>query len=259
MVSSAECQAAKGGHHGVKQVVLENFKSYEGQVSVGPFKKFTCVVGPNGAGKSNLMDAVSFVLGVVVMWGKVVGLVKEKEFWNHILQMPWFKKALVLSGKELVHRKEQEPLSAVAGRRCSVELVYVDESGDQPKEKTFRRVIQPAAEARFQINGEAVSQEFYLSSLEDRKSLPNWTAQEINILSKARNFLVFQGDVEAAAQRQGKELTGFLEQVSGSIAMRAEYEKLASEKASKEDVARDLYTRTTALVGYVILLLKMTI
>lgn len=30
-------------------------------------------------------------------------------------------------------------------------------------------------------------------------------------------------------------------------------------KASKEDVARDLYTRTTALVGYVILLLKMTI
>lgn len=58
------------------------------------------------------------------MWGKVVGLVKEKEFWNHILQMPWFKKALVLSGKELVHRKEQEPLSAVAGRRCSVELAW---------------------------------------------------------------------------------------------------------------------------------------
>ncbi|CAK9111124.1 unnamed protein product [Durusdinium trenchii] len=208
MVSSAECQAAKGGHHGVKQVVLENFKSYEGQVSVGPFKKFTCVVGPNGAGKSNLMDAVSFVLGV-----------RTRHLRSDRLQ-------------ELVHRKEQEPLSAVAGRRCSVELVYVDESGDQPKEKTFRRVIQPAAEARFQINGEAVSQEFYLSSLE-----------EINILSKARNFLVFQGDVEAAAQRQGKELTGFLEQVSGSIAMRAEYEKLASEKASKEDVARDLYTR----------------
>jgi structural maintenance of chromosome 1 len=25
---------------------------------------FTCIIGPNGAGKSNLMDAISFVLGV---------------------------------------------------------------------------------------------------------------------------------------------------------------------------------------------------
>lgn len=25
---------------------------------------FTCIIGPNGAGKSNLMDAISFVLGI---------------------------------------------------------------------------------------------------------------------------------------------------------------------------------------------------
>ena len=31
---------------------------------IGPFKKFTSIVGPNGSGKSNLMDAISFVLGV---------------------------------------------------------------------------------------------------------------------------------------------------------------------------------------------------
>jgi structural maintenance of chromosome 1 len=31
---------------------------------IGPFKNFTSVIGPNGAGKSNLMDAISFVLGV---------------------------------------------------------------------------------------------------------------------------------------------------------------------------------------------------
>lgn len=30
----------------------------------GPFQSFTAVIGPNGAGKSNLMDAISFVLGV---------------------------------------------------------------------------------------------------------------------------------------------------------------------------------------------------
>ncbi|KAI0261412.1 RecF/RecN/SMC, partial [Russula aff. rugulosa BPL654] len=31
---------------------------------LGPFKNFTFIIGPNGAGTSNLMDAISFVLGV---------------------------------------------------------------------------------------------------------------------------------------------------------------------------------------------------
>lgn len=35
-----------------------------GQQMIGPFMNFTSIIGPNGAGKSNLMDAISFVLGV---------------------------------------------------------------------------------------------------------------------------------------------------------------------------------------------------
>jgi structural maintenance of chromosome 1 len=38
-----------------------------GKQTIGPFKKFTTIIGPNGAGKSNLMDAISFVLGVKTM------------------------------------------------------------------------------------------------------------------------------------------------------------------------------------------------
>lgn len=38
--------------------------NYRGHQTIGPFKNFTSVIGPNGAGKSNLMDAISFVLGV---------------------------------------------------------------------------------------------------------------------------------------------------------------------------------------------------
>ena len=41
-----------------------DFKSYRGHQIIGPFRNFTSVIGPNGAGKSNLMDAISFVLGV---------------------------------------------------------------------------------------------------------------------------------------------------------------------------------------------------
>ena len=43
---------------------LENFKSYLGIQIIGPFENFSAIVGPNGAGKSNMMDAISFVLGV---------------------------------------------------------------------------------------------------------------------------------------------------------------------------------------------------
>ena len=35
-----------------------------GEQTIGPFRNFTSIIGPNGAGKSNLMDAISFVLGV---------------------------------------------------------------------------------------------------------------------------------------------------------------------------------------------------
>ena len=36
-----------------------------------------------------------------------------------------------------------------------------------------------------------------------------------NILIKARNFLVFQGDVEAIASQSPKDLTRLIEQISG--------------------------------------------
>eukprot|EP00555_Chaetoceros_dichaeta_P009561 CAMPEP_0198273540 /NCGR_PEP_ID=MMETSP1447-20131203/57236_1 /TAXON_ID=420782 /ORGANISM="Chaetoceros dichaeta, Strain CCMP1751" /LENGTH=90 /DNA_ID=CAMNT_0043967273 /DNA_START=60 /DNA_END=329 /DNA_ORIENTATION=+ len=48
----------------VTYLELENFKSYAGLQRIGPFTDFTSVIGPNGSGKSNLMDAISFILGV---------------------------------------------------------------------------------------------------------------------------------------------------------------------------------------------------
>ena len=41
-----------------------NLLTNRGHQVIGPFRNFTSIIGPNGAGKSNLMDAISFVLGV---------------------------------------------------------------------------------------------------------------------------------------------------------------------------------------------------
>jgi len=48
----------------ITKMVLENFKSYAGTKTIGPFHKcFSSVVGPNGSGKSNVIDAMLFVFG----------------------------------------------------------------------------------------------------------------------------------------------------------------------------------------------------
>jgi structural maintenance of chromosome 4 len=48
----------------IYQLLITNFKSYNGDHVIGPFDShFNCVIGPNGNGKSNIIDAVCFVFG----------------------------------------------------------------------------------------------------------------------------------------------------------------------------------------------------
>ena len=60
-----------------------------------------------------------------------------------------------------------------------------------------------------------------------------------NILIKARNFLVFQGDVEAIASKTPKDLTKLIEQISGSEEFKEEYDRL-----------KDLCTKSTEASTY---------
>ncbi|CAE8607153.1 unnamed protein product, partial [Polarella glacialis] len=48
----------------IEKLIIDNFKSYSGRHEIGPFEKFSCIIGPNGSGKSNVMDAISFCLGI---------------------------------------------------------------------------------------------------------------------------------------------------------------------------------------------------
>ncbi|KAK3932165.1 Structural maintenance of chromosomes protein 4 [Frankliniella fusca] len=48
----------------ITHIENENFKSYAGKTTLGPFHKcFTSIVGPNGSGKSNVIDSMLFVFG----------------------------------------------------------------------------------------------------------------------------------------------------------------------------------------------------
>lgn len=50
----------------------------------------------------------------------------------------------------------------------------------------------------------------------------------VGVLVKARNFLVFQGDVESVASKSPQEITKLLEQISGAdqLGLPTKYETL---------------------------------
>ncbi|MGD0818166.1 MAG: AAA family ATPase [Methanomassiliicoccales archaeon] len=47
----------------LKQIEVENFKSFGKKMTIPMMNGFTAVTGPNGSGKSNISDAILFVLG----------------------------------------------------------------------------------------------------------------------------------------------------------------------------------------------------
>jgi chromosome segregation protein len=63
----------------LKEVQMENFKSFGNKLSVPFFPGYTAITGPNGSGKSNIADAILFVLGPksskVMRAGKLTDLI----------------------------------------------------------------------------------------------------------------------------------------------------------------------------------------
>ena len=93
-----------------------------------------------------------------------------------------------------------------------VMAVYEDDAGD---EQYWKRTITNQGVSEYRINNSVVTAQQYNEALEAE-----------NILIKARNFLVFQGDVEAIASQSPRDLTRLIEQISGSLEYKADYERL---------------------------------
>ncbi|KAJ3410001.1 Structural maintenance of chromosomes protein 1, partial [Chytridiales sp. JEL 0842] len=211
------------------QLEIENFKSYKGRQIIGPFDNFTSVIGPNGAGKSNLMDAISFVLGIQsahLRSTKLKDLIyrNEKAVASDENESSAKGKASGsgkrggAKGKKRARQDEEseneddEEDNEEFPKTASVTAVYLKSEDDEVR---FSRIITPAGSSEYRINGTVVTAPKYNSALEAE-----------NILIKARNFLVFQGDVEAVASQSPRDLTKLIEQISGSLELKPEYERL---------------------------------
>jgi len=70
-----------------------------------------------------------------------------------------------------------------------------------------------------------------------------------NILVKAKNFLVFQGDVEAVASQSPRELSRLIEQISGSLELAPEYEKAKEAQERATENATFNFTKRRGIAG----------
>ncbi|MBN1677994.1 MAG: chromosome segregation protein SMC [Candidatus Thermoplasmatota archaeon] len=194
----------------LKQIELENFKSFARKTKIPLLQGYSCVTGPNGAGKSNISDAILFVLGPkssrVIRAGRLTDLIFN-------------------GGKDKKPAKE-----------CSVSLVFdnsdrlIPIGSDTVKLKRTVRLSENNAEGYYSY--------FYVN---DRKSS---LGEFDNLLANARisadgyNF-VQQGDITRITTMTNLERRRILDDISGITKFDEDIQSAEKEKASaEENIAR---------------------
>jgi structural maintenance of chromosome 1 len=170
------------------------------------------------------MDAISFVLGIKSSHLRSTHL-RDLVYRGRVMKTSKIQDdgtaAPATNGNHIngTENGEDEGSSQRASRNdpktAWVMAVYEDDAGD---EQRWKRTITSNGSSEYRINDRIVTAQQYNQALEEE-----------NILIKARNFLVFQGDVEAIASQSPQDLTRLIEQISGSLEYKAEYERLQAE------------------------------
>ncbi len=130
----------------IKEIELDNFKSFSGHVKLSFIKGFNAIAGANGSGKSNIIDAIMFVFG---------GLSK-KEMRSELLT------DLIFNGGKT--HKEAE--------YTKVTLFF--DNSDKAMEKydtevSLSRKIDKTGKSVFRVNGEASTREEIINLLSNVK------------------------------------------------------------------------------------------
>ena len=169
----------------LRQIELENFKSFGKKLTVPLLEGYTAVTGPNGSGKSNISDAILFVLGPKSSRAIRAGKLTDLIFNGGIKGQP--------------------------ADHCKVSLVFDNKDRLIPiDEDTVRltRVVKLASE------GDGYSSYFYVN---DRKSsLSEFDVLLSNARISADGYnLVQQGDVTRIVTMSNLERRRILDDISG--------------------------------------------
>ena len=195
----------------LKEVQMENFKSFGNKLTVPFFPGFTAVTGPNGSGKSNIVDAILFVLGPksskVMRAGRLTDLIFN-------------------GGK-----KRKKP-----AKFCKVSLVFDNSQRKMPVEADEVILTRMIKRAPLKNDPDNYYSYFYINS-----HAASYT-EFIDVLNHARISgdgynIVKQGDVTNLIKMGSVDRRRIIDDVAGISLFDADIKKAEKEQ---EDVERNL-------------------
>lgn len=194
----------------LREVHMENFKTFKGKFTV-PFEPgFTAITGPNGSGKSNIGDAIMFVLGP---------------------NSPRAMRAKNLSDLIFNGGKEGKPAEA-----ASVSLVFDNADRIMPVEEDTVVLTRRIKRAPSDDSPDACNSYFYVNGRGSQKK------EFIDLLDHARISadgynITLQGDVQSICNMTPVDRRRILDDIAGVTTFDRD---LASADARKADVAGNL-------------------
>jgi chromosome segregation protein len=164
----------------IKELVLDNFKSFGQKTRIPFYEDFTTVTGPNGSGKSNVIDSVLFALGLA----RTSGIRAEK--LTDLIYNPGHQEGESFQGQreasvEVVFDNANRTLE----RSQVVNAAGTEDVGDVDEIHIKRRVKETEENyySYYYINGRSVN----LSDIQDLLGQAGITPEGYNV--------VMQGDV----------------------------------------------------------------
>lgn len=184
----------------LRQIELENFKSFGKKLTVPLLEGYTAVTGPNGSGKSNISDAILFVLGPKSSRAIRAGKLSD----------------LIFNGG-----KDRSPASY-----CKVSLVFDNQDRTIPIDEDMVRLTRVI---KMSQDRESYTSTFYVN--DRRSSLGEFDV----LLSNARisadgyNF-VQQGDITRITTMSNLERRRIFDDISGISKFDEEISKARAER-----------------------------
>ncbi|WP_435064078.1 chromosome segregation protein SMC [Halobaculum sp. EA56] len=201
----------------IKELVLDDFKSFGRPTRIPFYEDFTVITGPNGSGKSNIIDGVLFALGLA----RTRGIRAEK--LTDLIYNPGFEDGEGPSGeREASVEVVLDNGDGTLDRSQVVSAAGSEDVGDVDEITIKRRVKETEDNyySYYYLNGRSVN----LSDIQDLLAQAGVTPEGYNV--------VMQGDVTDIINMTPHERRGIVDEIAG----------VAEFDAKKEDAFEELET-----------------
>jgi chromosome segregation protein len=202
----------------IKELVLDDFKSFGRKTRIPFYEDFTTISGPNGSGKSNIIDSVLFALGLA----RTSGIRAEK--LTDLIYDPGYEESEEFGGeREAAVEVILDNTDRTLDRTQVVNAAGSEDVGDVDEISIRRRVKQTDEDTYYSyyyLNGRSVN----LSDIQDLLAQAGVTPEGYNV--------VMQGDVTEIITMTPHARREIIDEIAG----------VAEFDAKKEDAFEELET-----------------